>query len=419
MKKFICLLFAALTFFTACEEKGPVMPESYYSISGEISDADGDLLRLTATPILVNVADRKGQSVFSDEFSLTEEDRSFSIPDLPAGKYSLVFRAAYYEDLSCEIIVEKDVVQNATLKPIHCFTVDQTSLSFPPRVSTRAFNLTNTSGKDLRISFRTTKLGVSSISKIANTQSVSATWNISLAAGETRKIDVEVNHLDFGEETGYLDISAETDGQRYAFIRIPMSIVTDDKTFGPTVLGRVTDKQGKPLQGVLLVCDGRTMQSGEDGRYVFDAPFHSSMVNVAAYSEFYNYQVSEQHESVADDIEINFALEPCANHLTLDKTEVAFGTGSISGSSGIETIQITLTAEKADPVTCRLGQFLTDQPFPGFIYSPTLVTMEKTGQLEFTLSREVGNEGTSQFTLILTTDTAGTYFIPVSFTNTP
>ena len=91
MKKFASLLIAALTLFAACDEKGPHGPVSYYSISGEISDADGDLLRLTATPIIVRLTDGKGQCVASEEFFLTEENRSFILTGIPAGKYSLEF----------------------------------------------------------------------------------------------------------------------------------------------------------------------------------------------------------------------------------------------------------------------------------------------------------------------------------------
>lgn len=418
MKKFASLLIAALTLFAACDEKGPHGPVSYYSISGEISDADGDLLRLTATPIFVRLTDGKGQCVASEEFFLTEENRSFILTGIPAGKYSLEFYPEHYEDLSCPVIVEKDLVQDVTLTPIHGFTVDQTSLSFPPRCSSQTLTLTNTSGKELRISLQP-KGSIASFLEIENAMYNSSSWSVILAAGETRQVTVAVRHGDIGQESGFLNICSGFEGHHRALYRLPVSIVTDERDFGPTILGRVTDKQGKPLQGILLECEGKTTLSDEDGRYVFESPFKSSMVRVAAYAEFYNYQSSESYESVPADIEVNFALEPCTNHLILDRTEVAFGIGSISEASGTETIRIKVTKEKDDPVGFSLVRFDTDIGTPGFGCPTVSGGLSKTNVLEFTLNRKEGNQGVYKFDIILTTNTAGSYVIPVSFMNTP
>lgn len=418
MKKFASLLIAALTLFAACDEKGPHGPVSYYSISGEISDADGDLLRLTATPIIVRLTDGKGQCVASEEFFLTEENRSFILTGIPAGKYSLEFYPVHYEDLSCPVIVEKDLVKDVTLTPIHGFTVDQTSLSFPPRCSSQTLTLTNTSGKELRISLQP-KGSIASFQEIENAMYNSSSWSVILAAGETRQVTVAVRHGDIGQESGFLNICSGFEGHHRALYRLPVSIVTDERDFGPTILGRVTDKQGKPLQGILLECEGKTTLSDEDGRYVFESPFKSSMVRVAAYAEFYNYQSSESYESVPADIEVNFALEPCTNHLILDRTEVAFGIGSISEASGTETIRIKVTKEKDDPAGFSLVRFDTDIGTPGFGCSTVSGGLSKTNVLEFTLNRKEGNLGVYKFDIILTTNTAGSYVIPVSFMNTP
>ena len=420
MKKFASLLIAALTLFAACDEKGPHGPVSYYSISGEISDADGDLLRLTATPIFVRLTDGKGQCVASEEFSLTEENRSFVLTDIPAGKYTLEFYPVHHEDLSCPVIVEKDLVQDVTLTPIRGFTVDQTSLNFPPRCSSQALTITNTSSKELHIFLRP-KGNIASFQEIGNAlyyTSLSA-WAVRLAAGEARQVTVEVHHGDIGQETGFLDIYLGFEGDHRALCRLPISVVTDERDFGPTILGRVTDKQGKPLQGILLECEGKTTLSDEDGRYVFDGPFESSGVNVEAYAEFYNYQRSEVYQCVPADIEIDFALEPCSNHLTLDRTELAFGIGSISEASGTETIRIKVTKEKDDPAGFSLVRFDTDIGTPGFGCPTVSGGLSKTNVLEFTLNRKEGNLGAYKFDIILKTDTAGSYVIPVSFMNTP
>ena len=415
MKKFTILLIAALTLFVACGEKIPLGTVANYSISGEVSDADGDMQRLTASSIVVGLTDSKGQLVALGELRPTEEDRRFCFPGIPAGKYSLELYSEFYEDLSCPVTVEKDVVQDITLTPVRAFTVDQTSLDFPPRVTARTLTITNTSDKELRVSLKP-RGNVTSILDIKNALRDSD-WFVLLAAGETKQVTIEVHHGDIGEEKGFLDISALT-GNHRTFNRIPMSIVTDERDFGPTVFGRVTDKQGKPLQGILLECEGRTMLSDEDGRYVFEGPFENSMVKVAAYAEFYNYQISDPIECKPADIEVNFALEPCSNHLTLDRTEVDFGTGSISGATGPETIQITLTAEKDGIISFHVGSINTVAYNRGII-STSSGAMEKTCVLDFTLYRENGDVGPCQYTAMLTTDTAGTYFIPVSFVNVP
>lgn len=418
MKKFTILLIAALMLFVACGEKIPLGTVANYSISGEVSDADGDMQRLTASSIVVGLTDSKGQLVALGELRPTEEDRRFCFPGIPAGKYSLELYSEFYEDLSCPVTVEKDVVQDITLTPVRAFTVDQTSLDFPPRVTARTLTITNTSGKDLYVSIKP-KGNFASLDKIEDAYYSDDSWHVSLAAGESKQVTVTINRREVGQETALLEISAWA-GQHRAIVQIPTSVVTNEQDFIPIVRGRVTDKQGVPLQGVLLVCENRTTLSDEDGRYVFEGSFESGTVHVTAISEFYNYYQASNllnAETADSEIEIDFALEPCSNHLTLDRTEIDFGTGSISGTSGTETIRITLTAEKDEPIFCRLWQLFPE--ILGFSYSPTSATMEKTGKLEFTLWREASIEGSYQLTTILLTETAGSYVIPVSFVNVP
>ena len=424
MKKFTILLIAALTLFVACGEKTPLGTFANYSISGEVSDADGDMQRLTASSIVVRLTDGKGLLYAVGVLIPTEEDRRFCFTGVPAGKYSLELFSEFYEDLTCPVIVEKDVVQDITLTPARDFTVDQTSLDFPPRVTARPLTITNTSDKDLYVSIKPkgnfTRLDKIEDAPYSEAPYSDSSWHVSLAPGESKQVTVKINRREVGKETGLLEISAWA-GQHRTFVQIPMSVVTDEQDFIPIVRGRVTDKQGAPLQGVLLVCENRTTLSDEDGRYVFEGSFESgTTVHVTAVSEFYNYyQASNSLNAGPADIEteIDFALEPCSNHLTLDRAEIDFGTGSISGTSGTETIRISLTAEKDEPIFYRLWQLFPE--ILGFSYSPTSATMEKTGKLEFTLWREASKEGSYQLTTILLTETAGSYVIPVSFVNVP
>ena len=154
--------------------------------------------------------------------------------------------------------------------------------------------------------------------------------------------------------------------------------------------------------------------------YSFDDVTGSSMFRVAAISEYYKFKESDFIEYVVDELVADLTLEPCTNHLILDKKEVDFGTGSISQSSAPETVTVNITAETDEPVYYNLQVFNTEfGAVPGLNYYPTAQYIENYPQITFQLSRSVSTEGTFKLNAFLKTDTAGAYIIPITFTNTP
>ena len=161
-------------------------------------------------------------------------------------------------------------------------------------------------------------------------------------------------------------------------------------------------------------------QTDENGMYSFDDVTGSSMFRVAAISEYYKFKESDFIEYVVDELVADLTLEPCTNHLILDRKEVDFGTGSISQASAPETVTVNITAETDEPVYYNLQVFNTEfGTVPGLGYFPTAQYIETYPQITFQLSRSVSTEGTFKLNAFLKTDTAGAYIIPITFTNTP
>ena len=155
-----------------------------------------------------------------------------------------------------------------------------------------------------------------------------------------------------------------------------------------------------------------------DGRYSFDDLPYQSLVSVTALPEFYNWKRSESKPYAIDEIEIDLALEPCTNHLVLDRTSVDFGTGSISESDSPTTFVINVTAEKDDPVMFQVQtKVVGGEIHPGLHYTAS-GSFRSSLKLRFQLDRSVGKVGDFSFTAILRTDCAGVYFIPVRYSNT-
>ena len=158
----------------------------------------------------------------------------------------------------------------------------------------------------------------------------------------------------------------------------------------------------------------------ENGRYSFDEISGSSMFRVAAISEYYKFKESDFIEYVIDELVADLTLEPCTNHLILDRKEVDFGTGSISQADKPESITINITAETEESVYYNLQVYNTEfGVVPGLLYSPTAQYIENYPQITFQLSRSISDVGTFKLNAFLKTDNAGAYIIPITFTNTP
>lgn len=417
--KRLSLFVLCLAVFAACGEPA-LEEEAKYSISGKITDPAANGRRLL-TGINAVVRGESGGVVFDGPVDLSDTiSCRYAIKDIPSGVYDIVFSGSYYEASSYRVAVKSDSNLDVDLSPVKLLSIDTDNLYFGPRVKTREFTVTNVSGHDLNISLRGGR-----IQSITNCRKQDYGWLLTLSSGETKRLTVEVRHEQEGVEEGYLKFFA-TGPQEWAETMIPIKIETTSRDFYANLVGRVCDTEGHPLKGIPIFCECTDTPAitDEDGRYSFeDLPYRSSF-RVTALPEYYKCKDSDFVEYVIDEIVVDLVLEPCTNHLVLDRKEIDFGTGSISAAAAAEynpeTITIKMTAETDEPVYYNLHVYNTEfGVVPGLNYWPTAQYVENYDTLTFTLSRGVSNEGTFRLNALLRTDTAGAYLIPITLTNTP
>lgn len=416
--KRIALFLTCFAILAACGE--PAVEEQKYTISGKITDPDANGKRLL-TGINATVSGTGGV-VFNGQVNLSDTvSCKYAIKDIPAGRYDLVFSGNYYKDAKFTLDVKDDVTLDIELSPIKLVSVDKEILVFESRVKSQQFSITNISGKDLILLIRTGGGSGRFIRNLTPGLKQESGWLLNLAEGETQRITVEVFHEQEGVEEGRLEICS-VNTQEWTVSELPVRMETTSRDFNANLVGKVCDTQGNPLEGILIYCgcDGQTTLTDENGMYGFDDITGSSMFRVAAISEYYKFKESDFIEYVVDELVADLTLEPCTNHLILDRKEVDFGTGSISESSAPETVTINITAETDEPVYYNLQVYNTEfGAVPGLNYYPTAQYIENYPQITFQLSRSVSNEGAFKLNAFLKTDTAGAYIIPITFTNTP
>ena len=417
MLKRVASILAALAVFCGCVPS--IRTEETYSISGEIIDPDACLAR-SLDGMRVSATDKSTGKVYAG--SVGTEDAitcRYSLENLPSGEYALGFSSPYYEPAEYSVALQGNKTMDVTLTPIPLFSLDVEALHFAPRVTVRKFSITNVSGKPVSLSLYPNDVIALLVRSIPGFQKMNGTigWRGQLDAGETKTITVEIKHDD---EESLLEgaLAIEIDGMRLS--SLPLVIETTSRDFYANLVGRVTDMEGRPLKDIPVYCNctDTIVLSDEDGRYSFDDLPYVSQVQVIALSEFYNWKASEFKEYVRDELEINLSLERCQNHLTFDRKEIDFGTGSVSRPGAPVSFEINVTAETDEPVMFQVQtKVVGGNTYPGLHYV-TNGMIQSSKKLWFQLDRSVGSVGDFEFTAILKTDTAGTYLIPVKFSNT-
>jgi hypothetical protein len=298
-------------------------------------------------------------------------------------------------------------------------SLDVKNLYFAPRVTTKEFSITNITKKPVSLSLAPDDIvrffvkGIPGFTKMDGDRR----WRCQLDAGETKTVSIEIKHDDM-ESLLEGSLAFEVDGIKQS--SIPFVIETTSKDFYANLVGRVTDMQGNPLKDIPVYCNctDTIVLTDENGRYGFEELPYISQVYVIALSEFYNWKMSEFKDYSPDEIEIDLALEPCTNHLTLDRKEIDFGTGSISNAGQPVSFDINVTAETDDPIMFNVQtKVIGGGVYPGLSYLANGV-IQSSCKLWFQLDRSVGDVGDFEFTAILKTDCAGVYLIPVRFSNT-
>ena len=418
----MALFLASVAIFAACGEEPAPKEEQKYTISGKLIDPDANGRRLL-TGIIATVTGTSGV-VYNDQVDIADTiSCRYTLRDIPAGQYDLVFSGSYYQDSRYRLNVKGDETLDVELSPVQLLSLDKEILLFESRVKTQQFSVTNVSGQDLILFIRIGGGSDRFIQKMTPGSRQEGGWLLNLSAGETQRLTVEVFHEEEGVLEGQLEFCT-VNTQEWKVTALPVRMETTSRDFNANLVGRVCDTQGNPLEGILMYCDcgGVTALTDENGKYSFDELSGSSMFRVAAISEYYKFKQSDLIEYVIDELVADMTLEPCTNHLIFDRKEVDFGTGSISKAdmNKPEIITVNITAETEESVYYNLQVYNTEfGVVPGLTYSPTAQYVENYPQLSFQLGRSVSNEGTFKLNAFLKTDTAGAYIIPITFTNIP
>jgi len=311
-------------------------------------------------------------------------------------------------------------------------SVDVDALSYGPRESTKSFQITCVSNKDISVSILLPKpiLYRGLIKGLQSTGDMHSGAGVIcfLKPGESQYFTLEVEHHEpYGLDEGVIQMFASVTGDgrpETQVINIPLSIETSAKSFHADLFGRVTDTAGNPLEGILIYCDcvgfEHAVRTDADGRYRFDSIPRSSEFTVYAYSERHYQNESGVIDYKIADFEVNLKLKPCPHHLTLSRSSVDFGTGSIS-ESGPDSEWIYVDVEADTDEWIQYTAKLHNPEFgvvPGLHYSADGI-IDKAHQFSFQLSRAYSIEGEHHLIYILRTSSAGTYILPITFTNTP
>ena len=242
MKRIIYILVALAVLF-GCHPNNPIEEKPTYSITGEIIDPDGSLARLLAD-MHVTATDKSSGMVYAGSVG-TEDSRTcrYSLNDIPAGEYVLVFSSPYFETAEYSLDLKGNKTLDVTLSPIPLLSLGVKELYFAPRVKTLEFSITNLTTKPLSLSLAPddiVRFLVKSIPGFTKTDG-DRKWRCQLNAGETKSVSVVIMHDDHESLLeGSLDI--EVDNIKQSSIRFV--IETTSKDFYANLVGRITDVQG-------------------------------------------------------------------------------------------------------------------------------------------------------------------------------
>ena len=418
MLKRLFHIFAALVLFSGCHPFN-TEEEPSYSITGEIIDPDASLSRLLADMHVIATDKLSGKSYAGSVGSEDAVTCRYSLKDVPSGEYVLLFSSRYYEAAEYSLNLKGDRILDVTLSPIPQVSLDVQEIRIVPREKSKVFSLTNLTDREISLELKPDFEISMFIEKISGLQKMSGTsgWRCNMAPGETKQLTIQAKHDDeVSVREGLIAINVDGFYQS----SLPFAVETSSRDLYANLVGRVTDQKGNPLKDIPVYCNctETIVLTDEDGRYSFDDLPYVSQVSVIALSEFYNWKQSEFKEYVRDEIELDLALEPCTNHLTLDRKEIDFGTGSVSNPGNPVSFEINVTAETDEPVSFLVQtKVIGGDVYPGLHYLANGMFYSSI-KLWFQLDRSAANVGDFAFTAILKTDSAGVYLIPIRFSNT-
>jgi hypothetical protein len=408
-------LFLAALILVSCVH---VVLKKTYTVSGTISDCYSNDSRLLFSGVNVKVTDNRKKVILDGPLPIVQTiPYRYSLTGIPSGEYDFAFGGEYYDVEHYNVKVTADKNLDVVLSPKDIFEFDTDRVFFKSRDKVQEFSVTNVSGKELPMIIHADPRISAHILNITP-------QSCTLAPGETKLVTIKISRLrtELGLTEGSLSISDNND---WDYISIPVAIETTRKDYMAKLVGTVSDVQGNPLKDVLIYGNGfgKAAFTDENGFYCMDEiPYRSSFF-INALSEFHEEQTSGPHAFSVDDTEIDFTLVPCQYHLSLDLDEIDFGTGSVSQSHSPETIVLGVTSNNDVQlilsVQVRDSSSFEQLPVPGLSISPATGLISTPFQIVFQLYRNTSNVGNYNLTVLLKTDYAGAYLLPLRINNIP
>lgn len=416
--KIKCLWFAMLLVALCACEHSP--QQNHYCINGKLSDKDDNMKRLL-TGVSAVLTDKSGTVVYDGQVNLQDTiSCRYSISDIPSGTYDLRFVGQYYHAVNREIQVDGDVNLDVELEPVRVVTVDHEEIRFEPRVETRSLTLTNESEQDVMFFITIdSELLTSCIVELSSPglDRSSSGWAGYLRGSQSMTINIDVKRWQMGVVEGDFRIMASMP-YGHENILIPMIVETSELDMSANVRGTVRDTAGNPLKGVAMFDHvTETFEfTDENGEYSFDyIPSTSSMIQVVAYSEYHMSQrLSEEYD--VKEFVMDFTLEPVQNHITFDKKTIDFGSGVIVQGAEKETIEVNATSDAGGIVGFSVIRANRDIDF-AISCNPASGAFNGSTKFVFSLARE-RSDGPGEYMshFIITTQDAGSYIFPVTYT---
>lgn len=393
-----------------------------FSITGTISDPDGDADRFIGLTVkLVNEAGTEIRNENLDLYDVNSSQKTYSLKDVKAGEYKLIIESRSYKRLERDLALNHDTTVDLVLEPIIAISFEPDHLDFGPRDNTKSIRLTNTQEEPVHFYIKGSgqmfELGNNEIADILDgiggLRRQQWTWGGNLEPGKSIELPVNVFHRIYGDKEFDLNIGTYTYNESYGH-PLHVTVSTTDESFMANVQGTVRDSDGKALKGITVYNNSSKSIAitDDNGEYSFGLIPYLSTFSVSAYSGHHYEQVISKEYAI-DDIDVDFTLESCPGHLTLDKTEIDLGSGATG--SGSTTVELDYTSDLSGYISIDCHILDPTRAYPGFNISPASGMAAPNGKIRFSLDRDFASPGTFSFLVRLKTKDAGTYLLPVKY----
>lgn len=396
-----------------------------FSITGTISDPDNDMGRFIG--ISVKLIDKTGTETRNENLDLYDvpsSQKTYSLNDVKAGDYTFIIESRNYMRVEKDVTLNRNTTIDVVLEPIIAISFEPDHLVFGPRESTRTIRLTNEYSEPVHFFIKGSgqmfELGNNEISDILEglegLRKQNWTWGGNLEAGKSMDVPVKVFHRLPGDKEFVLNIGTYTYGESTGR-PLHVTVSTTDESFMANVQGVVRDRNGNALNGITIYNDSSKdiTVTNENGEYSFGLIPYRSGFSVSAFSNSHYEQIIMK-EYVIDDIDVDFTLDPCPGHLTLDRSEIDLGSGPIG--SGSTVVELNYKTNLSDYIQLSCNILDPTKAYPGFNIIPASGMAGPEGKIRFSLDRNVASTGAFSFFVKLKVKDAGTYILPVKYSVT-